>query len=618
MFEQTGRPYKESNAKDTIDKIKGILGKVDLVPRIVFKGNPYPEIFSVRLQLDDELGGFGTNGKGRNEEYSLASGYAEFLERLQNGIYSTFSRTVISRLKNDYGFYYTPDEKYLSEEEFSRLPSQVLSDLILSLGEGKKRFISSYFERLKINNLPGIVTVPFYDTENKCDIYLPVNMLLLTLGSNGMAAGNTKSEAIFQALSELNERWGAAEVFYKQMTPPTVPVEFLKKFKEYAIIENIEKSGKYKVTVKDFSAGKRIPSLGVIIETVDRTKYRLNVGSDTSFQFALSRCLTEIFQGKVDIESFDEQMIDIPKEAPDYFKNDERMELRMRYNVFRDFIVDNSGQYPPSLFGSTPDYAFDPSVFAPKESYDKEVRDMVSTFHKNGYNVYIRDVSFMGFPSVLVYIPEVSALGRKIILPPNKSKTFNTIEMDRIEPLLFDFENCSKEELRLIAETLEAFESKTSLFDLFNINFKGGSPWPKITIPFFLTLAWHKLGDLKKAEESIKDFIENREDKVNSDYYEIVAKYFQLKITGCSEKEIVAKLKEENLPEKVIKLVIEDLSNPDDAFKHIKFPKCPACSDCSLTDDCLTKNQINIFRKVFPIMKENPINQSDLSREIFH
>lgn len=304
----------------------------------------------------------------------------------------------------------------MSEEELRRLPDHVIEDIIRHTGENKNNFISSYFERLRLNHIPGAVSVPFYDTQNHREVFLPVNLLMLTIGSNGMAAGNTNAEAVFQALCELTERWAAAEIFYNQLTPPTVPKAFLKQFEEYDIIENIEKSGKYNVTVKDFSANKGIPAVGVIIENQESGKYRLNVGSDTAFQVGFSRCLTEIFQGVEEEEEFENILVDIPKEVPGYFKSDNSDAMAERYRVFCNFTKNASGQYPPGLFGSRPDYPFDPSIFAAQTSYEKEVPAIIANFHKNGYNVYIRDLSFLGFPSVLVYIPEVSVLGRK--MPP--------------------------------------------------------------------------------------------------------------------------------------------------------------------------------------------------------
>ncbi len=50
------------------------------------------------------------------------------------------------------------------------------------------------------------------------------------------------------------------------------------------------------------SAGKRIPALGIIVRNKEAGTYRLNVGADTCFQVALSRCLTEVYQGMLSLK----------------------------------------------------------------------------------------------------------------------------------------------------------------------------------------------------------------------------------------------------------------------------------------------------------------------------
>lgn len=52
-----------------------------------------------------------------------------------------------------------------------------------------------------------------------------------------MAAGNTISEATYQALCEIYERNSASMIYYENLTPPTVQKEYLQNFKdEYNII----------------------------------------------------------------------------------------------------------------------------------------------------------------------------------------------------------------------------------------------------------------------------------------------------------------------------------------------------------------------------------------------
>jgi YcaO-like protein with predicted kinase domain len=186
-------------------------------------------VYSSRLQLPDVEGDFGTNGKGRSEEYCQASAYAEFIERLQNGLYAKLSRVMLAQLRNEFGFYYAPDETYLTRQDFLELPKSVTTDLIRYQGTAYDRFIDAYFGRLNERHEPGAVAVPFYSTMSRKLVFLPLNLLLMCVGSNGMAAGNTGDEALFQALCELLERWASAEVFYHQLTPPTVPDDFLRK-----------------------------------------------------------------------------------------------------------------------------------------------------------------------------------------------------------------------------------------------------------------------------------------------------------------------------------------------------------------------------------------------------
>lgn len=76
--------------------------------------------------------------------------------------------------------------------------------------------------------MSGVIGVPFFDVRNKETIYLPYNLSLTLSGSNGMSAGNTSAEGIFQALCELIERFASTTIYYNRLTPPTIPFSFWK------------------------------------------------------------------------------------------------------------------------------------------------------------------------------------------------------------------------------------------------------------------------------------------------------------------------------------------------------------------------------------------------------
>lgn len=614
MFDQTPRKYKECSPEDSINRMSIIMQDLGLVPREVITCDIYPEIYSMRIVLPEEHGKFGANGKGRTREYCTASAYAELLERLQNGVYVKYSRVMADKLKKRYGFYYDPDEDYVSEQDFYELPTPIIEDIIRFAGEGKSNFITSYYERLKEHNVPGIVSIPFYDTLEESARYLPVNLLYLTLGSNGMAAGNSSAESIFQALCEIMERWSASEIYYKRLTPPTVPDEYLKRYeKEYQVIETIEKSGKYIITVKDFSANSRIPALGLIVTNRETNSYRLNVASETSFQIALSRCLTEVYQGVADEESLDALMLKIPESEIECFLKDDEQSTNRRYRSFLDYTRNNSGPFPISLFGAEADYEFDPTVFSPHESFEEEVNALIKFIHNLGHNVYIRDVGYLGFPSVYVYVPVLSAMGRKNAPIISQTDYFDIIELDKIEPLFFDFENQPDDVLRCIAETLDKIPGNHCLYEVFKILLAPESQLNKLTVSFFLSMAWYKLGEIERAKLAFDQFLKGEED--HHPYYVAVGKYLSYKASGADDKNIMAKLltEVEEDHKRLTQEAVDDLSDPSRVFQFMKFPNCPNCDDCSLSQECYTVRRMEISHKLYPLKKRNQMDQSLLS-----
>ncbi len=604
MFTTLRRPYKERTPEETVRFIRDILDRHNLSPSVTFQANPFPEVFSVSLELPPSQGGFRTNGKGRTREYCLASAYAEFMERLQNGLYLSLSRVLQSQIGREFGFYYAPDESYTSRQDFLALPPLVTEDLVRYPGAGRRDFIGAYFDRLEKRGVPGALAVPFYSTIENRTAVLPLNLLLLSVGSNGMAAGNSREEALFQALCELLERWGAAEVFYRRLTPPSVPDEFLRQYEqEYRIIQAIEAKGKYCITVKDFSAGRGIPAVGVMLENTRQGTYRLNVGCDTCFQVALSRSLTEIFQGFSDEAMIDARLIKIPTENPACFESDDEASRGARYSIFSEFTKDNSGVFPVSLFGSLPSYQFDPATFTPRPNYRDETEKLIAFFHQQGYNVYVRDVSFLGFPSVFVYVPEISALGRKNTeAPALDGRGFTIVEWDQVEERACRLKTLPDEELVETAASLSRLPPYMSFTQMLNLKLRPGSAWPQMPVSFVAAQAWYKTGRMPAALEAFRTFRKGRRDE--SAYYNVLERYLALRATGMAQPETCRQLNADLAQGETVRQVCEDMADPTQAFRHVPLPRCPDCGECELRPDCLTACQLDMARTLYPIMKQ--------------
>lgn len=83
------KPYKNVEPTETIKRIRKLLDDNDIfVIENGHRKDPVTNVCSCRIILGDdglrELN-IGSNGKGMTTKYALASAYAEFMERLQNG-----------------------------------------------------------------------------------------------------------------------------------------------------------------------------------------------------------------------------------------------------------------------------------------------------------------------------------------------------------------------------------------------------------------------------------------------------------------------------------------------------------------------------------------------------
>ncbi|MDR2064705.1 MAG: YcaO-like family protein [Prevotellaceae bacterium] len=606
----TKRKYKEDTPNNTIHKIRAILANLDIFVYESYWGNPYEGTFSVRVEADTAGGQFGTNGKGRTRQYALASAYAEFIERLQNGFVSgsaSLNRMFLDQIKKETGFVFFPDEKIMTKDEFKNLPKEFLDD-VFKHGLTEKE-IEIYFNKARKNGYDGIISVPFFDVKNNSIIYLPYNIMLMFTGSNGMAAGNTISEGVFQGLCELYERYASSTVYFEKLTPPTIAIDFIKQYpSEYKLIKEIEKDGNYNVIVKDFSAGKHLPAIGVIIINKEKTKYKLNVGSDTSFPIALSRALTEIYQGYKDIKTFAENLLDVPQKELDYFINSDEQSIHQRDKILRKFIMNGSGVFPISLFGTNYSYEFDSSTFSSGDSYNQEVKKIINNFLVDGYNVYLRNVSFLGFPSFYIYIPTISAIGRKNASTDNVSLN-SYVDFDTIEDLFFPSKNLSQYKIRKIANIIQNVGMDTDFIkmkDLLKLSFRHDSYWYHIPIAYFMVAFLYMLNDIHNAVNWMKFFMQLT-NHVENTYYKNILIFLEAKRDGIDANIILGK--------NIANEISEGFKNLDAFFANIDLPQCPACEQCKLYSDCLTIHQFTISKRINKYMINTQMQQDCCFKE---
>jgi ribosomal protein S12 methylthiotransferase accessory factor len=73
------------------------------------------------------------------------------------------------------------------------------------------------------NEERGIVALPFERQSDHETVYIPMNIIGNLYVSNGMSAGNTRTEARTQALSEVFERHVKNKIIAEALSLPLIP-----------------------------------------------------------------------------------------------------------------------------------------------------------------------------------------------------------------------------------------------------------------------------------------------------------------------------------------------------------------------------------------------------------
>lgn len=602
------RKYKNDSPENTVLKIRKILDVLNIVTYEKEFANPYENYYSTRLQLIDTQGRFGQNGKGTSLEYCLASAYAELMERIENGFFlgaTNISLPFLNILHKKYGFYFFPDEKTISYDEFLELPSEFLEDIFSgTTGIERNELLRKYYERIQDNGNKGVISVPFYDCLNHKTVYLPYNFLYALTGSNGMAAGNNTSEGVFQGMCEILERYAGTSVFNEMLTPPTVPDEYLNRFpKHMKMIEELLKDG-FSVIVKDFSIGKKLPVVGVILIDSKADKYRLNIGCDTSFEIALSRALTEIYQGSRNREDILQFMNDVPHKEYEFFLDDSEESRKKREAEIMLFKINGCGKFPYSLFGEKESYTFDPNAFVEHETYEDEVKYLLDLFQRLGHRVFLRNTSFLGFPAFYVYVPGLSALGQKLGYPTGSDMSINAyLRCDDEEKNFMNFKELFSNE-DIMRKVLAMYANKSDYRDmpvsnLLKLEMCDNYYWSKLPRSYILTILAFILKQYDEAIFFLEKYMTTMQ-LDNDNYYNDVKKFFTYKKEGKSDEFICNNINKDIINGFKYETII----------KSVEYPSCPNCEDCKLFEGCLTGKKISVWQRIAKEMSLNTIDQN--------
>lgn len=584
--------YKDARPMDTVERIKGILDEYGIRTVVTWGESNVPNCYSLRVNIEGTR--VGTNGKGVTKEFALASGYGEFMERLQQGL--------IWRNK-------VQTEGNVSSSDAQSQP--VSAEMLLERNPG---WYAAYCQKLR--RLTGISltekqimaqyadgegnvrATPFYCVTSGTTEYVPAELIKGVYGTNGGAAGNTLEEAIVQAISEIVERSHKLRVIFEGISVPEIPETVLQTCPiAYEIIGYLRNNG-YRVIIKDCSLGTKFPVVCVCLVNTKTGKYHTHFGAHPNFEVALQRTLTETFQGR--------NIKHITRHEGFYYPTDNTFELRYLMTE----LVKGTSEKPPQFFFGRSEQPYSHAAGFSGRNNSECLRECINFFKEQGYDVLVRDSSCLGFPTCQVIVPGYSeALPHRLSSKYNDMRYHNYAKKTLRNPVTAGPEDM----LGLMMYIMERNKYSISGMD----SFLAESGIPACLTPaeevrlMNLSLAYvsYSQGKKKDAVTYIGKALLT-EDLEEEEYLICLKRYLSLQLNGYGPENIKDTLTFLHKPETVGRLY-EHLDKRENPLNELVLRCDMQCrSDCRLYGLCKQKQADELVQLI--INKSREVDQSKL------
>ena len=569
-----GTIRKDSLPNDTIIEVKDILHSLGIDVLVVSK-HEHDLFSSVRIEING-INGIGTNGKGINTEYSMASALGEFMERLQSGsLLYNYLGNMSRQLPSNTNCFFSLDE-------MCKLTRDLFEDIFDISVDEFKQFLCSNQQFLK--------KTPYFDVFEQRMVDLPDNLIFNICGSNGLCAGNSPLEAICQGIGEVLERMVLRKIYTNPELFPNVPDILIENLASYEIKKFLE-NRKYQCIVKDCSISGAFPVIGVLVLDPSKKKYRFSLASDLNLDIALQRCFTEIFQGYSFNMFFPMSMkkiLDFDKIGASDWKT---LDKNYIFQEMCNQAHDGSGCLPLSFLKNSYE-VHDISVFNCDVLSNFEVfHRLLAILKQQGFKLYIKDYSYAGFPTYRIFISKASGAFQGSL-----SYRLNTVKM------VSDLKDMLKEgDVNKIINAIHVLNENhinVNLEEIFHIKFQNKITNDLKKIEVFLSM---KLKHYQEAYFLYSKYFSNQE---NNEYIKLYL------LSRCYKNDKINFIESDYaFINSVCLQVITDFLNEYEAFSFPDF--CTGkCECCKNAPTCLTSKIQVIARKLYSLYENH-----DFSRE---
>ncbi len=398
MSDLQNRRYKEISPEETVKKLKNRLKELGIEVEEKWSEESSVGTYSLRVCIKGT--DIGQNGKGMTKEFAMASGYAEFFERFQNGIF----RFRMEKPTRELPFSNSPDEKRLKVEELMETENYFLENIL------QKNDCSNKNKNEKINFIKhtlnedsilvkkeDYLSLPYYSVRNKNIVYIPDKLFSYLYDTNGMCAGNSKEEALIEGLSEILERYIGIKIFKEKLTLPEIPNTYIEKFpKVKAMVDKLNKNNEYYFRLVDCSLGGKYPVAGLYIIEKNTGRFGFKMGAHPDYGIAMERCFTEAAQGRDIYEYAKTCMFD-------FYGGEDSQNRNLTEFIFTDLSA-----VPYQVIGESTNYNFTEMPDVSNLDNKTILNNLVNTILSEGKDILMRDVNVLGFPAFSIAIPGMS------------------------------------------------------------------------------------------------------------------------------------------------------------------------------------------------------------------
>jgi len=482
MTETTFIKGKDSSLEETIEGMRKKLSHVGVEIDEVSVLNPVPYVYSQHIR-DKSCNLMFTNGKGASDKACLASALGEYFERLSCNYF--FADYYLGEKFDIDTFVHYPNEKWFTfDEEDEAMPKGLLTETLWDYYDPERELHpSQIFDMNSGLGKRGICALPFTRQSDSTDIYFPVNIIGNIYVSNGMAAGNTQSEARVQALSEIYERYAKNRIIAEGICLPLIPKNVMDRYPHIqASIKKLEDEG-FHLRVCDASLGGVYPVISVTLINPKDGSVLASFGGHPCFEVALERTVTELLQGR----SLD--MLD-DFHAPTF----NLAEVSDPDNLEAHFI-NSTGLISYEFFKEESDYDFVDWNF--DDNTQSELVHMSSIAQEQGFEIYIADYGHLGVYTCRIIIPEMSD-----IYPVDDLLWNNNNEGAYFREALLSLDRLNDGELQAILENLEVGEHSDMLkvAEFIGVVPDVGTPWASLQVGELKAMLYLALGEYEDAQ----------------------------------------------------------------------------------------------------------------------